>query len=134
MHKLVLTAIIHNADYKKILLVKRAREPFIEKWSLPGGVGAFEKEKDPEKAIGIEVFDDLGVKFNNKFYTLSYEKQPEPTIKLFFTGTLEGEPFNNSKETTSEIKWFGLDEILKIDLAFNDKDVLKKFITESKLK
>jgi len=69
----------------------------------------------------------LGVKFNAKFYTASFEKQPEPTIKLFFQGNIKGKPFINSRETISEIKWFDIDEALKLDLAFNDKEILKQF-------
>ncbi len=125
-YKLVIVAIIHK-NYNKVLLVKRARAPFLGKWSLTGGLGAFEQEKDPRKSIEIEIFQDLGVKFKNKFYTFSFEEQPESTIKLFFEGTIEEEPHNNSKETISEIKWFDIDEALKLDLAFNDKEVLKKF-------
>ena len=127
--KIILVAIIKN-DKGEILLVKRAREPFKGKWSLTGGEGAFEKEKDPWKAINIEVRDDFGADFEGEFYDISYEEQSEPTMKLFFIGKLKGEPFINSGETISEIKWVSLDEALKIDLAFKDIRVLKKLMKE----
>lgn len=113
--------------------MKRAREPCKGKWSLAGGFGAFEKEKNPVKAINIEIKDDFGVDFDGKFYDISYEEQSEPMIKLFFIGKLKGKPRIISKETTSEIKWVSLNEALKIDLAFNDKDILKKLDRKNKI-
>ena len=123
--RIILVAIIKN-EKEEILLVKRAREPGKGKWSLPGGFGAFEKEKNPLKAIEIEIRDDFGVDFEGEFYDISYEEQVEPTIKLFFIGKLKGKPSIISKETTLEMKWISLREALKVELAFNDKDILKK--------
>ena len=72
--RIILVAVIKN-EKEEILLVKRAREPGKGKWSLPGGFGAFEKEKNPLKAIDIEVRDDFGVDFKGEFYDISYEEQ-----------------------------------------------------------
>lgn len=125
-YKIILVAIIHK-NFKKILLIKRNRVPFVGKWSLPGGAGALLKEQDPEKAIKIEVEQDFGVGFEGAFYTYSFEKQPEPTIKLFFRGSLNKEPSIKSTKTIMEMGWFGIDEISKLDIAFNDKEVIERF-------
>jgi ADP-ribose pyrophosphatase YjhB (NUDIX family) len=125
-YRVIISAIIHE-NFKKILLIKRKREPFVNKWSLMGGAGALKKEKDPNKAIILEVYQDLGVKFNGEFYTFLYNEQLEPTIELFFQGTIEGKPFINSKDTISEIKWFDINEALKLELAFRNNEILGKF-------
>jgi ADP-ribose pyrophosphatase YjhB (NUDIX family) len=61
-YKLVIVAIIHE-NFKKALLVKRARPPFKDQWALSGGWGALEEQKDPTKAICLEVKGELGVEF-----------------------------------------------------------------------
>lgn len=108
-------------------MVKRAREPSLNKWSLPGGLGALEEEKDPNKAIVLEIYQDLGVKFNCNFYTFSFKEQPGLIIKLIFEGSIKGKPYIKSRETISDIKWFTIDEALNLDLGFEDVKVIKKF-------
>jgi hypothetical protein len=130
-HNLVLVALIHRNNYKELLLVKRKREPEINKWSLPGGVGALEKEKDPFKAIKIEIHSDFLVDYDcNNFYNLKSIEEKEPTLYLYFEGKTKGEPkLRKDSKTDKEIKWFKVDDIIKMKIGFEnrDKPVIKKF-------
>jgi ADP-ribose pyrophosphatase YjhB (NUDIX family) len=128
-YKIVLVAIICKKD--EILLVKRHREPFLGKWSLPGGWGALEREKDPFKAIKSEIENEVNAKFNWDFYTASFEEQPEPTLKLFFKGTIDKEP----KSEMFEFKWAKIKDLVEnsYDLAFNDLDIVRKFYKDTSL-
>lgn len=128
-NKLVIAYIIYE-DNNKILLTKRERDPFKGRWSVPGGVGALEEEDNYEKAAVREVERDLGVEFiNPKLFSREHENQGVPVTKLFYYGNIKEEPIIVSTKTISEIKWFDFDEIEGLDLAFNDKEVLEKFIS-----
>lgn len=123
MKNAIIIAIIHK-DYKKVLLTKRAREPFKGYWSLAGGFGALGKEPNPEKAIKIEIKDDMDVEFSGKLFT-TIGKQKEK--RLYFCGTIKGRPKIKSKETVSEIRWFNIDDAIKMPPGFEDKKILEKF-------
>lgn len=132
-YRLIIVAIIHK-NFKKVLLVKRARQPFKGYWSLSGGLGALEKQEDPTKAIYLEVEQDFGVKFHGQPYTFCYRgDKPQPTIALFFQGEIKGKPLikgydpKTREETISEIKWFDIKEASKLKLAWGDEVILKKF-------
>ena len=123
-------AIIHRNNFKEILLGKRKREPEIDKWSLPGGIGVLETEKDPFKAIVKEVYDDFLVDYVCNFHTIRFGKYPEPTIYLYFQGTVREEPkLRNDSSTDKQIKWFSVDDVLKMNIGFEKihKPVIQQF-------
>ena len=129
-YRIVLVSIIHKNNFQEFLLVKRKREPFIGRWSLAGGVGALEQEKDPFKAINLENQGDFNTDFKGKFYTARFKEGPEPTIALYFVGELVEEPkVEEDNITISDPTWFSKEDLLKIDLAFEeDQEVLKEFL------
>jgi len=111
-------------------LIKRKREPGMGKWSLPGGVGALEKENNPMKAVAQEVQGDFGVDYINcDLFTMQYSDQTEPTLRLYFYGKIKGDPQIKSVKTIQELKWFTIDEALDTELAFEetDKEVIHNF-------
>jgi ADP-ribose pyrophosphatase YjhB (NUDIX family) len=118
----VIIAIIH--DCRKVLLVKRAREPFRDCWSLPGGIGALEKKSDPKKAIKIEIRDDMNVEFTGELF--ARVSRPGEN-RLYFSGAIKGRPKAQLSETISEIKWFDIDKAVKMQLGFGDKKILERF-------
>jgi ADP-ribose pyrophosphatase YjhB (NUDIX family) len=64
---LVTAALI--VDNGKILLVKRAREPFKDYWGFVSGCGAFEYHSNPSDAVKKEVQCDLSCDFSPTFFT-----------------------------------------------------------------
>nr|MBA4405313.1 hypothetical protein [Nanoarchaeum sp.] len=116
----------------KVLLVKRAREPFKEYWSIIGGLNIM-KEKyssDPLQASKEEVNCDLNCEFvNPKFFTYSYNEEEKPTICLYFYGQIKGNITINTKYI-SEYKWFSIEEIKDLELAFGHKEMLLRFFEE----
>lgn len=123
---LLVTAAIIEKD-NKILLTKRARSPFKDYWCFIGGCGGFEKTADPKEAVKIEVNYDINCEFNPKFFTYNLESFDSPSITLFFQGTIKGTPKINP-EAISEYKWFDKQEALKLNLGFDHKTVLKKYL------
>jgi ADP-ribose pyrophosphatase YjhB (NUDIX family) len=129
-YNVVLISIIYN-DKKEILLVRRNREPGMGKWSLSGGVGALKEESDPMKAVATEVYGDFGVNYiDYDLLTIQYSDQPEPTLRLYFYGKIEGDPQIKSVKTIQELRWFSAPDALNKELAFeeSDKEVIRYFI------
>lgn len=123
-YKIVLISIIHRKNKGEILLTKRKREPELDKWSLPGGTGALETEIDPNKAILLEVQSDFGVNIvNPKLLLVKHISTPESVLRFYFEGELDGEPEIRGLRTIKELRWFSVEEVLKLDLAFKDTDL-----------
>lgn len=120
---LVVSAIIIKNN--KILLIKRSREPFKNYWSFISGQGAFKHTKNPMEAVKLEVKYDLNCKFNCEFFTHSYTDFDVSVINLFFIGKINGTPKINNKYV-KEFRYFSLNEISKLKLAFDHKEVIKK--------
>ena len=127
---IILVSIIHRKQNNEILLIKRKREPAKGMWSLPGGVGAFSKTKDPKIAIAKEVYSDFSVKYiDYNFFTMQYIDLPEPTICLYFEGFIDKKPIISGLNTITEIKWFNIKEVIVLELAFekSDKKVMELY-------
>ena len=133
-YKIVLVSLIHRNNKSEILLTKRKREPEVDKWSLPGGTGALETEPDPQVAILKEVMGDFGVDIvHPKLFCTKFTINPEPTLRLYFEGELNGEPQIKGLRTIKELKWFQKEDISKEDFAFKevDLDVVHQFFRSS---
>lgn len=129
---LVTVAIVF--DKNKVLLVKRAREPFKDYWGFVGGYGAFNHFSDPAKAVQYEVRIDLKCGYEPSFFTYNYEIFNDiPTASLFFVGPINGTPTVNSKYVV-ECKWLALNEADSLRLAFDHNKILSKFIKELHIK
>ncbi|MFH1376301.1 MAG: NUDIX hydrolase [Candidatus Woesearchaeota archaeon] len=131
MIRLLVTSAIIKKD-NKILLVKRAKNPYKGYWSFPGGTGAFKVLHDPKDAVSAEVKGDLQCPFKGDFFTYSYNFFEHPTITMFFIGTIAGEP-KIDKTYSLDYKWITPEEALKIDLAFDHVSILKKYIKQSNI-
>lgn len=124
-YKVVLVSILHRNNKSEILLTKRKREPEIDKWSLPGGTGALEVESDPSRAIFLEVKSDFGVNIlHPRLFTVKCISDPEPVLRFYFEGELDGEPEIKGLKTIKELQWFRLEDALKLDLAFKEIDLV----------
>ncbi len=100
-------------DQLKVLLIKRANEPFKGQWALPGGF-LFEKE-DPEKAATRTLWDKAGIKDvyleqlytfggsgrdpRGKIITISYfALAPKDKIKISNTDKIQTPTFRSVKK------------------------------------
>ncbi len=119
---LVTAAVIYERD--KILLIRRAREPFKGFWSFIGGCGAFQYHSNPVDAIRREVKCDLGCDFEPEFLTYNYEDfYGKPSVVLYFKGKIRGSPTIDPKYV-SEYRWFSLEQAKSLELGFDHKKVL----------
>ena len=118
--------IIKNGN--KILLTKRSKT-ITEggKWCIPGG--RLEKWEKAEKTLGREIKEELGLKVVRSkflFYHDEFVKRINlHSVVLVFLANVRGkEKFNFE---VSETGWFTKEEALKLDLAFEHKEILRRF-------
>ncbi|MBI2573539.1 NUDIX hydrolase [Candidatus Woesearchaeota archaeon] len=121
-----------NMSEEKYLLIRRGREPFKGMWAFIGGCGAFERTLDPSEAVTQEVQADIQCKFDPTFLCYRSETVHVPSIVFYFYGSIKGIPHPNPKYV-SEWKWVTLKELLNMQLAFNQQEVINSFFTKKPL-
>ena len=112
---------------KKVLLTQRNIPPFKGYWCLPGG--HIDQYEEVEKAVIREVKEETGLDFKPHFFSYFDEVFREGNVHnvvLIFYGLTSGHIQIQESEVAS-IKWFTLEEAIKMDLAFTHNVVLKKF-------
>lgn len=114
----------------KILLLKRKVEPEMGKWCLPGGHIDF--GETPEETVKREVKEETGLDADD-FKLICYQTEmgeykgtEQHYVAFFFSGKASGEE-QPCPDEVEEIKWFALEEAMKIDLAFSHNEVLEKY-------
>ena len=112
---------------EKLLLTRRAIEPFRDCLCLPGGhIDRFETAKD---AIIREVKEEVGLDFVPQFFKYFDEIIPESdwhAVVLVFTGTATG-TLQPQVAEVSEIGWFSLSEALAQPLAFRQREIIAAY-------
>lgn len=125
--KLVTSALIIKDD--SILLIKNRKNH--GQWSFPGGIGAWEKTSDPLEAVILEVQGDIGCHFQGDFFMSNYRSSPEPTLTLFYIGTIQGNPTLVCKNIL-EARYIPLTQAQTLSLAYEHNSILKKYIQKEK--
>ena len=119
-------------DEGRILLARRAGEPFRGAWDLPGGfvdedehpLDTIRRELREETGLDVEPLDFLGVWMDR----YSEDESGESTLNLYWTARIVGgEP--EAADDVSELQWFAPDELPPPDeIAFrNVASVLEPF-------
>jgi 8-oxo-dGTP diphosphatase len=109
--QLKVTAGVLIEDGKKILLVKRAIDPWKGYWYLPAGY--VENDEHPKSAAERECFEEtnLKIKAGNLVNVYFYDDDPRGNgLLILYAGTIEGGEIKPNQEAT-EIRYFGYDEI-----------------------
>ncbi len=124
----VTAALIVNDKTQEVYLIKRAREPFKDYWSLPGGVGFSREIDNPEIAVAEEIKGDLGCKFIVKGLVLKTRanKLENKLPGYFYYGNMVGKP-RLTQRFVSDGKWFKIKEAIKINLAFEGNRVIEEY-------
>jgi 8-oxo-dGTP diphosphatase len=111
----------------QILLTKRNIEPYENFWCLPGGhIDNGEKAID---AVVREVKEETGLCFNPQFFDYFDEILPAIgfyAVVMIYVGEAAGE-IDIQEDEVADIRWFHLEEALKLDLAFEHNKVLKRY-------
>lgn len=109
----------------KLLLIKRAGEPFRGKWALPGGF--VQLNEDLEAAARRELAEETGVSgvFLEQLYTFgAVDRDPrERVITIAYYALIPSNEVVLQAATDAEaVGWFGMDELPP--LAFDHADIV----------
>ncbi|OUJ18741.1 NUDIX family hydrolase [Methanonatronarchaeum thermophilum] len=106
----------------KVVLIKRASEPYKNSWAIPGG---FIKHGETIKEAGYrEALEETGLKIKNKKINRVYSKPDRDprghVISIVVTGTAKGKPKADTDAKTA--KWFKTNNLPK--LAFDHQKII----------
>ena len=109
----------------RVLIAKRARNPYQGKWGLPGGF--IENGENLEECTQREVLEELGIKSTNPNYFCSiycpeyeYQKENYTGICSIFYEEITLEKFNKIKpaDDVAEVKLITRDQIQNLDFCY----------------
>ena len=108
----------------RVLLARRAHEPFLGRWDIPGGF--LEEGEDPLDGMRRELREETGLEVEPLDYLGAWmdryggDSTAEATLNMYWTArVLRGEP--EAADDVSELAWFAPDELPPADqLAFEN--------------
>ena len=131
MPESTVAAIITNTSdgIVKVLLARRAHDPFKDQWCIPGG--HIEKYESTRNAIIREVKEETGLNFNPQFFGSFDEILPNENIHAVvsvYIGEGVGKVVPQPSEV-KEIQWLTLAEALSMPLAFAHHQILETYVS-----
>ena len=117
----------------KVVLIKRAGEPFKGQWALPGGFVDVSDEgtqgESLEDAARRELEEETGLRISylEQLYTFGAPgRDPRGRVvsASYFALVRTRDHLANAGSDASEARWFAVAEVLKKDLAFDHHDIL----------
>ncbi len=120
---------IRNDDLK-VLLIKRAQQPFVGCWALPGGF--VEIDESLVDAAKRELLEETGVAaaYLEQLYTFGAPKRDprERVISVAYYALMPSDALEIKAASDAEgVGWFGIGELPK--LAFDHSDILGMALT-----
>ncbi len=106
---------------RKVLLCKRANDPFKGKWDLPGGY--LEEKESPEEAVRREMKEELGIELQRVKLSSAigpayypFGGQDQWNTDIYYEVTTNDEPRAVNNSDVESIDWFDPDQLP--DMAF----------------
>jgi mutator protein MutT len=108
-------------DRGRVLLSKRAKDPFAGKWDLPGGF--LEEGEDPLDGVKRELREEAGIEIGDErllgiwMDRYEYRRRVVETLNIYYKARLaEGTP--EPADDVAEFRWFAASEVPLDELAF----------------
>jgi len=111
----------------KLLLVKRAREPFKSKWALPGGF--IEIDEELEDAVARELAEETGLsnvplKQMHTFGKCGRDPRGRQITIAFMGMVPEGKANIKAGDDAAKVRWFDI-ERLPEDMGFDHAEIAR---------
>lgn len=129
----VVCAVITNS-IGQYLLIKRARDPYLNHWALVSGLGASKKGLSPAEAVLNEVQFDLGTEFTGHLaFTYQLENVNYADTVYVYNGIVNPHQITLNQKSATAYGWFTKSAIKDLgDLAFADEWVLDRIYKAGK--
>jgi ADP-ribose pyrophosphatase YjhB (NUDIX family) len=112
----------------KTLLVKRAIEPFVGRWALPGGFVDVDHDDDTDMTARRKLKDKTGVnpKYLEQLKTFSgLNRDPRGfSITLAYFALIAHEEAEPHINTVDAAKWVDIEEVSALPVAFDHKKII----------
>jgi 8-oxo-dGTP diphosphatase len=112
-----------------VLLIERGREPFKNKWALPGGF--VDLDETLEKACIRELEEETGLQVEKMQQFRAYDaidRDPRHrTISVVYSVQLEEKMPVKGNDDAAQARWFSIDELP--ELAFDHAEILNDFFS-----
>jgi len=116
-----------TSKVQQVLLIERGREPFKNKWALPGGF--IEMDETLEQACIRELEEETGLKVDKMKQFRAYDRPDRDprhrTISVVHSVELEKEQQVAGSDDASNAAWFSIDNLP--ELAFDHAEILIDF-------
>ncbi len=121
-------AIILKKGTAELLLIRRAKEPFKDRWALPGGF--IEMDEVLETACKRELKEETGLTIEKLEQFRVYdavERDPRGrTLSVIFYGFVEKDAEVKGGDDAAEAAWFKMEHLP--ELAFDHADIILDFL------
>lgn len=122
-------ALVFDTTCQKVLLIRRAKYPYVGKWALPGGF--MEMDETPEAAVYRELHEETSLKIDglrqmHTFGTLDRDPRHRTISTVFFAreAMISNQPVKGGDDADAA-KWFSLDALP--ELAFDHLHIIEYF-------
>ena len=120
---------IKIGEESRVLLIQRGREPFKDKWALPGGF--VDMHETLEKACIRELEEETGLVVKNMEQFRAYDaidRDPRHrTISIVFSTEVEREFEVKGGDDASQAAWFSVSDLP--ELAFDHRQIIEDFFS-----
>jgi len=118
---------VKHGGSASVVLIERGREPFKNKWALPGGF--IEMDETLETACKRELFEETGLKLEQMTQFKTYDainRDPRHrTISVVYFADVKQIQQVKGGDDASSAEWFSVSELP--ELAFDHKQIIEDF-------
>ena len=118
---------VKEEDKILVLLIERGREPFKNKWALPGGF--IEMDETLETACKRELLEETGLLVDKMLQFKTYDainRDPRHrTISVIYYAELDKKQYVKGGDDAARADWFPISELP--ELAFDHKQIIEEF-------
>ena len=114
------SAVVDDGD-GRVLLSRRARDPFAGKWDLPGGF--LDEGEDPQDCVRRELREEAGIGLVDLrllgiwIDRYEYQRRVVATLNIYFAARV-GEGTLEPADDVAELRWFTPGDVPAEELAF----------------
>jgi ADP-ribose pyrophosphatase YjhB (NUDIX family) len=114
----------------KVLMVKRANEPFINSWGLPGGFVDIDSDSSTDVTAlrKLEEKTNVAPQYLEQLQTFSgIDRDPRGfSVTLVYFALIASQEVASHIETIDDVQWISVDKVDSLPIAFDHKVIIEQ--------